>query len=143
MARQNVRLRIFTSEREVAFFWVSLGLREAHAFGVLVVQNFQSPLLPPMLARSMFPKVRCTNRCSWRLPTQSCHINSDIAGCANSTEIPPCVDKASSTILLSVIYTRRRTDPMINIPICFARSCNGRAGFRRRRCLIRIYNYAW
>jgi len=40
MARQNVRLPILTIERVAPFFWVSLGLREADAFRVLVVQHF-------------------------------------------------------------------------------------------------------
>jgi hypothetical protein len=37
----NVRLPILTIEREAPFFWVSLGLREVHAFGAMVVQNFE------------------------------------------------------------------------------------------------------
>ena len=41
MARQNVRLPILTIERVAMFFWVSLGLREADEFRVLIVQNFE------------------------------------------------------------------------------------------------------
>ena len=39
MARQNVRLPILTIERVVLFFLVSLGLREADTFRVLVVRT--------------------------------------------------------------------------------------------------------
>ena len=42
MARLNVRLPILTIEREAPFFWVSLGLREAHVFGAMGVQDFES-----------------------------------------------------------------------------------------------------
>jgi hypothetical protein len=73
MAHQSGRRPLLTIERE------------AHAFGVLMVQDFQSPLLLPMRTRSMFLQVRFTNRCS-RHPPQSCHINFDIAGCIDSTE---------------------------------------------------------
>jgi len=39
MATQNVRLPIVTIERVSPFFCVALGLREAHAFGAMVVQR--------------------------------------------------------------------------------------------------------
>jgi len=35
-----VRLPILTIERVAPFCWVSIGLREASAFRVLIVQNF-------------------------------------------------------------------------------------------------------
>jgi len=143
MARLNVRLPILTIEREAPFFWVSLGLREADAFRVLIVRDFQPPLLPPVLARSMPPQVRCTNRCSRHRPPTPVISVPALRVVSIRQKHPPCIDRASSTTLLSVTHTRRRTDPMRNMPICFARSCNGRAGFRRRRCLIRICNYAW
>jgi len=41
MTHLNVRLPILTIEREAPFFWVSLGLREADAFRVLNVQDFE------------------------------------------------------------------------------------------------------
>ena len=97
------------------------------------------PVLPPVQAQSMFLQVRCPNRCSRHVPPS---LSYELRHCwfhRFDRKILRMSIGHRRPSRLYVTHKSRRTDPMINMQMCFTRSFHGRAAVRRRRrCLIRI-----